>query len=207
MCKATSRGPTDQGPRPKADGKGRRNLCPTGSRHRRTARPEPESARSSGFGAAERPIHRRRTRAAICRRARRPASSTGPRRGRPRHPAARNPPRCEPRRSAVCTKTGKSEGERPSQPPSPGRRNAARCRPSRGPAAAWVSGLEEVPARPTLPPREQLPGGARSTGRRAGQPRTRRELPLRTIEQRRARTVDGPQAAVTNMDARAAPPL
>jgi hypothetical protein len=174
-----SRATSPMGPRLRA-----RTSCPTGPRHRMTARPEPESAQ---LGAAELPIQHRRTRAAVRRRARRPASATGPRRGRPRHPEAPNPPRCQLRRPAACTQTGKGGSERTSQSPSPRRRKAARCRPSRGPAAAWVSGLEEVPARATLPHPGSSPGGARSRGGRRWQPRTRRELSLRTIERRRAR--------------------
>jgi hypothetical protein len=94
-----------------------------------TARPEPKSVQRT---AAERPIHQHRT-SASRRRARRPASLTGHRRGRPKLPGARRSPRCEPRRSVTYLETWRSGRKRPSNSPSLGRRSWAQCRLSRGP--------------------------------------------------------------------------
>jgi len=123
--------------------------CAGHGRRDSTAGPEPKSARSR---AAERPIHRRRTSGAVRPRARGPAAVAGPRRGRRRPPGTRHSPRWAPRRSVAQPKTQGSTGKQPSEPPKPGHRNSARFHLSRGPAAAWMSGLEEVPAKATLPP-------------------------------------------------------
>jgi hypothetical protein len=167
-------------------------------------RPEPKSVCS---GTAERPIHRRRTSAAIRRRARRPTSVTGPRRGRGRPPGTPNPPRCDPRGSAAHPETQENRRKRPSEPPNPGRCNSARCHLSRGPAAAWMSGLEEVPAKATLPPAGSSVAGrgpgwldevqGRRSGGRSLQPFAARQAPgalTRRLTAAQTATPRGPRA-------------
>jgi hypothetical protein len=98
------------------------------------------------------------------RRVRRATPATGPRRGRRRLPGTRSPPRG----SGAHPETQGSRRKRPSEPPNPGHHYSARCHLSRGPAAAWMSGLEEVPAIATLPP-----AGSSVAGRGPGWLRSR----------------------------------